>query len=208
MLIRSHDRPGANVDWRVFVSNQGFGHLAAGGGPERTVPVVVPTQFVLGDDEVILHLAAANPVFAAMAENAKVVLSVAGDWAYIPGQWKMTGDEDPALGVPTTYYAAVQIEATAAVTDDVDGIAAVLRTQLADLQPGEVESGALVDPLEHQKRYPAIRGVRLSIDDVQAKFKFGGNLDADHQSAIIDRLETRSGPGDAAAAAQARQVQD
>ena len=43
----------------------------------------------------------------ARGEPARV-LSVAGDWAYIPSAWKAIGDEDPGLGVPTTYYAAVQ----------------------------------------------------------------------------------------------------
>jgi len=32
-------------------------------------------------------------------------LSVAGDWAFIPGSWKAIGDEDPEYGIPTTYYA-------------------------------------------------------------------------------------------------------
>ena len=32
-----------------------------------------------------------------------VVLSVAGDWAYIPPVWKAIADEDPRYGIPTTY---------------------------------------------------------------------------------------------------------
>jgi nitroimidazol reductase NimA-like FMN-containing flavoprotein (pyridoxamine 5'-phosphate oxidase superfamily) len=41
-------------EWRAFVTAQGFGHLVAS-GRGRDVPVVVPTQFVLEDDEMILH---------------------------------------------------------------------------------------------------------------------------------------------------------
>lgn len=45
----------------------------------------------------------------------------------------------------------------------------------------------------------AIRGLRLDIDDVRAKFKYGGNLDAAHREAVAARLAERGGPGDAAA---------
>ena len=85
------------------------------GGPSGDVPVVVPTQFVLEGETVWLHLVRANPVFAALAENPRVLLSVADDWAFIPSSWKAIGDEDPALGIPTTYYGAVQLTGTATV---------------------------------------------------------------------------------------------
>ena len=204
MLIRAHDRPPTDDAWQSFVRAQGFGHLVAGGGPDRSLPVVVPTQFVLEDDaaSIVLHLAAANPVFAAIDENPQVVLSVAGDWAYIPGQWKAIGDEDPAVGVPTTYYAAAQVEATANIVDDAEPKAAILRRQVGDLQP----DGGLVDPLDHEKLFRAIRGLHLDITDVRAKFKYGGNLDAAHQDAIIDRLAVREGPGDGAALIQAQRI--
>ena len=45
-----------------------------------------------------------------------MVLSVAGDWSYIPSAWKAIGDEDPRFGIPTTYYAGVQLTGTATVS--------------------------------------------------------------------------------------------
>jgi transcriptional regulator len=118
------------------------------------VPVVVPTQLLLRGDEVVLHLARANPVWAAIEENPTVLVSVAGDWAYIPSSWKVVGDEDPRLGIPTTYYAAVQLVGAATVVDDAAGVAEVLRLQLGDLQPEE----DVVDPSDHGARLRAIRG--------------------------------------------------
>ena len=195
MLIRPHDDGSDDPQrWRDFVAAQGFGHLAAA-GTGRGVPVVVPTQFVLTDDTVTLHLARANPIFECLAENDRCVLSVAGDWAYIPAAWKAIGDEDPRRGIPTTYYGAVQLTGSAVVADDHDAIAAALRTQLADLEP----DADLVDPIEHGKSLNAIRGLRIEIDDVRAKFKYGGNVDQAHRDAIADELRARRGPGDAAA---------
>jgi transcriptional regulator len=198
MLIRPHDASRDETEWRQFVTAQGFGHLCVRGVGD--VPVVVPTQFVLGQDEIVFHLAKANPVFEALDATPRAVMSVAGDWAYIPGAWKMIGDEDPSLGVPTTYYGAVQISGAVQVSDDIDAIAATLRTQLADVEP----DGGLQDPLVHTKRFKAIRGVRLAIEEVRAKFKYGGNADAEHRAAIAERLRTRNGPGDLAAADRVR----
>jgi transcriptional regulator len=134
-------------------------------------------------------------VWAALEENPTVLLSVAGDWTYIPAAWKAVGEEDPRMGVPTTYYAAVQLIADATVVDDVDGKAAILRIQLGSTEPG---SGA-ADPIEHGRRLNSIRGLRLAVREVRAKFKYGGNADDEHRAEVAQRLADRNGPGDAAA---------
>src|SRR5262249_27240433 len=156
-----------------FLATHGLGELVAA-GRNRDVAVVVPTQFVLIGDEVLVHLLRPNPIWMAIAENPNVVLCVSGDWAYVPSSWKAIGDEDPARGIPTTYYASVQIVGTARVIDDPEGVAAVLRDQLSHLQP-DIQ---VVDPLEHGSRLRAIRALRLEINTVRAKFKYGGNVDA------------------------------
>ena len=195
MYIAPVDAGTDESEWRGFVTRQGFGHLAVC-GPD--LPVVVPTQFVLSDDEVLLHLVARNPIFDALAERPLALLSVAGDWAFIPSDWKAIGEEDPLLGIPTTYYGAVQLSGPVTVVDDPAELAAILRRQLADAQPGV----AVATPeAAHGSRLPSIRGLRLQIEQVRAKFKYGGNVDAPHRRAVAERLVARGGPGDAVAAA-------
>ncbi|MEE9415353.1 MAG: FMN-binding negative transcriptional regulator [Acidimicrobiales bacterium] len=194
MLIHAHDQAPDDGAWRRFATDQGFGHLVAS-GRGRDTAVVVPTQYVVRPDDVILHLARPNPVWAAIEENSKVVLSVAGDWAYIPAAWKAIGVEDPTMGVPTTYYAAVQIEGTAEVVDEPDQIAEILRLQIGEFEP----NSDIADPAQHTGKLRAIRGLRITIDEVRAKFKYGGNVDSDHRAAIAARLAERSNPGDASA---------
>ena len=143
----------------------------------------------------VLHLARPNPIWAAIAENDQVLLSVAGDWAYVPTAWKAIGDEDPRFGVPTTYYAAVQLIASAEVVDDQHAKAEILRTQLGAVEPGS----DAVDPVEHGRVLYGIRGLRLHVRDVRAKFKYGGNVDDAHRAQVARRLAERDGPGDAAA---------
>jgi transcriptional regulator len=186
------------AEWRPFAEAQAFGHLVAP-GRGRDFPVVVPTQYVLKGDAVLLHLVRSNPVFAALRENPRVVLSVAGDWAFIPSDWKAIDGEDPTMGIPTTYYAAVQLRGTATVLDereDTGAVAAVLRHQLQTLQPGV----AVADPTAHGAKLGAILGLRIAVSDVEAKFKYGGNIDEAHRLAVVNRLRARGGPNDAAAA--------
>ena len=166
------------------------------------MPVVVPTQFVLSDAEIIFHLATTNPVFDALAENPRAVLSVAGDWAFIPGVWKAIGDEDPAWGIPTTYYAAVQVDGECRIETEADGVAAVLSTQIAVIDP----DGEYVAPTEHRARLKQIHGIRLRIEHVRAKYKYGGNVDQTHRDAVAQRLVARDGPGDRAALQQLRRT--
>lgn len=195
MLIRPHDDGSHDTKrWRSFVADQSFGHLVAGGA-DREVPVVVPTQFVLHDETLTLYLARPNPVFAPLAENRRCVMSVAGDWAYIPGRWKALDDEDPRAGIPTTYYAAVQLTGTATIIDDPDEIADVL-----SLQIDHVESASdYIDPRGHGNKLGAIRGLRIAVEEVRAKFKYGGNVDQAHRDHVAAQLRRRDAPGDMAA---------
>ena len=199
MYIAPVDATLGEAEWRPFVEANQFGHLIAA-GRGRDVPVVVPTQFVLEDDVIWLHLVRANPVFAALAENPRALMSVAADWAFIPSAWKAVGDEDPALGIPTTYYGAVQLTGSATIHDErtaPGSVAAILRRQLANFQPAT----NVADPAEaHGARLLGIVGISMVVDEVQAKFKFGGNVNAEHRLAVVDHLAQRNSPGDAAAA--------
>ena len=200
MYVPSVDRPLDDAEWRAFVVDQGFGHVicaVADGG----WPVAIPAQYVLDGDEVLCHVAASNPLVAAIAASGRAMLSVAGDWAFVPSSWKAIGDEDRTRGLPTTYYAVVQLRGAAEVVAEPGALAELLRRQLGALQP-DVE---IQDPEDaHHAKLAAIRGVVLHVEEVASKFKFGGNVDEAHRRAVADRLESRGGPGDVAAAAHAR----
>jgi transcriptional regulator len=200
MFVAPVDATRDEHEWRAFVESHPFGHLVAPGGPDRGWPVVVPTQFVLAGRTVWLHLVRANPVFGALAENRRVVLSVADDWAFIPSSWKAIDEEDPALGIPTTYYGAVQLAGTATVHDERSApghVAAILRRQLAAFQP-DIEAA---DPDEaHAAKLLGILGIEIRVEQVTAKFKYGGNVDEAHRRAVVSRLRERGSVGDEAAA--------
>jgi len=200
MYVPSVDRPLDDDEWRAFVEAQGFGHLIAE-GPDGGWPIAIPAQYVLDGDEVLCHVAASNPLVAAVSAAGRAMLSVAGDWAFVPSAWKAVGDEDPTRGLPTTYYAVVQLRGSAEVVAEPGALAALLRRQLAALQP-DVE---IQDPeTAHHAKLAGIRGVLIHVEEVASKFKFGGNVDVVHRRAVADRLTSRGATGDLAAAAHAR----
>jgi transcriptional regulator len=190
------DRPLDEGEWRRFVAAHQFGHLIAAGAG-RAVAVVAPTPFVLDGDEVLAHGATGGPLFEALSENDRATLAVAGDGAFIPSSWKAIGAEDPRLGIPTYYFAAVQLTGRAVVVDDPEELAHLLVRQLAAFQP-DVD---VADPLEaHRAKLRQIRGIVLHVDDVDVRFKFGGNVDEAHRRGVIERLDDRDAPGDRDAA--------
>ena len=177
MLVHPWDA-GTEEEWRGFLATQTVGTLVV---PTDDLPVVVPTHYVWDGAAVLLHLARPNPALAVLRERA--LFSVHGDWAYVPAAAKAIGDEDPRLGIPTSYYAAVTLTCDVEVLQG-EQLLEVLRAQLARFEPGS----DVADPAEHERKLPGIRGIRLTPSDVQAKFKFGGNVDDAHRAHVLPGL--------------------
>ena len=196
MLIRSHDAPFDDDEWRAFLREHDFGQLVAAGAG-RVTPAITPVHFVYdGGATILLHLARANPVLAALAENPVAVMAVIGAYTYIPTDWNANPGEAVEYGVPTSYYAAVQATGVCEIIDDPEALAEILRAQLAHFQPAGGHAPVTAGDTPYGRQLPAIRGVRLSITDVQAKFKFGGNKITAHQRSIADHLLERGSPLD------------
>lgn len=202
MLVHPWDSA-EDEEWRAWLAGRDFGQLIAG-GRGRDLPVVVPTHFVFdGERTIWLHLARPNPVWEPLAEHPRALLTVIDDYTYIPSEWNANPGTLAERGVPTSYYATAQLACDIRVIDDPDEKAAILDRQLGHFEPG---SGRL--PVEahedpDRRQLPGIRGLELTVTDVRAKFKYGGNKTADHVHEIADRLEARGSRADLAARAHA-----
>jgi transcriptional regulator len=187
MLIHRHDEPLTDAEWRDFLKTHDFGDLIVPGAPTRDLPVVVPTHFIWdGDKTVLLHLARINPVWKAIEERPRALLSVFGAYAYIPGHWNQ--DE---YGVPTSYYAAVQLACDVEPIDDDAALAKILERQLGHFQPEGKHAPVEPGDNRYAKQFGAIRGIRLTVTDVRAKFKFGGNRTEQHREVVAKNLGER-----------------
>lgn len=189
-------------DWRRLVPGNDFGQLITVGETDGW-PVIVPTHFVVEGDEILLHLARPNPVWDALAEDDRVVMATTGDYVYVDASMNADPGSDPDLGVPTSYYTALQLRGRATVVDDPDEKAAILARQLAHFEPVDSTRVTPTTDVESDRRQlPGIRGLRIRIEDVRAKQKYGGNKSVEERRSIARRLEERDAAGDRGARAR------
>jgi len=201
MLIHRWDAANHDDQWRAVLQRFDFGQLIAPGGPDRELPVVAPTHFTFdGACTIELHLASSNPIWGALTERPRALLTVIADYVYVPAAINTNADQSPALGVPTSYYSAVQAEVDVDIIDDPVAKAAILARALGHFEPADSSRITPSVDVESDRRLIAdIRGLRLTITNVEAKFKYGGNKSLGHRVDIAAALQTRNGPMDAAA---------
>jgi transcriptional regulator len=169
---------------------------------------MLPTHFTVAGEELLMHLARPNPVWPHLEAAAEVRLAVTGDYAYIPTYWRAKAGGPDEDGVPTSYYSAVQFVARPTMVDDPQDKADILTAQLADMQPEGVHADVRVDTPPYGRMLPGIRGIRLSVLRVDAKFKYDDHNPVEHRERVIDRLHERGHGLDAGAAAQQRRRLD
>lgn len=203
MLLRPADAA-AEDEWRAFLATHDFGQLIVPDSA-RPWPMVVPAHFVLHGQDALLHLARNNPVWPLLERDPRAVLAVVGAYAYVPSDVNGGADDPPGWGVPTSYYAAVQLEGRCHLVDDPAALAALLQVMMDHFEPGR-ERGrnpvSTTPPDGPQLR--AIRGLRFEVTGVRAKLKFGGNRTAAHRAQVAAFLEQRGGDLDREAAGYAR----
>jgi transcriptional regulator len=134
----------------------------------------------------------------------RVRLAVIGDYAYIPTYWRAKAGGPDEDGVPTSYYSAVQFVCEPTIVDDPDGKARLLATQLSDFQPEGRHAAVAPDAEPYGRMLPGIRGVRLRIVRVEAKFKYDDANPVEHRERVTTNLEQRNRGLDGGAAAQQR----
>ncbi|WP_329179478.1 FMN-binding negative transcriptional regulator [Streptomyces decoyicus] len=200
MLIHPWDAPTDDAEWQQWLATHDFGQLAANGPPGEP-PMLQPLHFAYDPSrrEAVTHLARPNPLWRALEERPTVLLSVVDDYTFIPGPWQAAEDQPPEHGVPTSFYSAVQLTCTAHVVDDPEAKAALLQRQLGHFQPDGGSAPVAADAPPYGRLLSGIRGLRLEVREVRAKFKYGGKRSEAVQHRISERLTERDGPGDAAA---------
>ncbi|MER6689683.1 FMN-binding negative transcriptional regulator [Streptomyces minutiscleroticus] len=200
MLIHPWDAARDDAEWQHWLAAHDFGQLAVN-GPDGEPPFVQPMHFAYdaGRGEALAHLARPNPLWPALESAPAVTLSVVDDYVFVPGPWQAPSDVPSEHGVPTSLYAAVQLRCTAHVVDDPAQKAELLNRQLGHFQPAGGSARAAVGEAPYGRLLPGIRGLRLEVTGVRAKFKYAGHKPEDVRGRIAAGLAGRDGPGDAAA---------
>ncbi|GHJ39032.1 FMN-binding negative transcriptional regulator [Streptomyces sp. TS71-3] len=205
MLIHPWDAPHDEAEWRDWLALHDFGELAVN-GLSGEPPYVQPLHFAYDPGhgphgEVITHLARPNPLWPALEADPEVLLSVVDDYVYIPGPWAAAAGVRPEHGVPTSLYSAVQLRCTAIVVDDAVQKADLLNRQVGHFQAAGLTAPAAEGEAPHGRLLPGIRGLRLEVREVRAKFKYANQKPQEVQDRIVTGLAERAGTRDAAARA-------
>lgn len=208
MFIQPWDADLDEAEWQSWIAEgHDFGQLSVNGLPGQP-PAVVPTHFSTHGNDLLIHLARPNPVWKAIEQNPNVTFTVIGDYAFIPGPWRAKPDTEPTEGVPTSYYAAVQFTCRAHLVDDPEAKAELLRRQLAHFQPDGDHAPVAVDQPPYGRMLPGIRGLRLQVTDVRAKFKYDDHKPVEQRAGVADRLTERGQGLDVPTARQQRRRLD
>lgn len=205
MLIHPWDAALSPAEWQEWLAKvERFGVLAVNHSDPAQAPIVVPTHFTLVGEQVLLHFARPNPVWPHLEAAAEVRLVIFGDYAYIPSYWRPGPDVPEEHGVPTTYYASVQLVCAPTIIDDPEGKAQVLEAQLADVQPEGRHAPVTPNAEPYGRMLSAIRAARLNVLRVDAKFKYDDQKPVELRERVTRNLEGRDQRLDRSAAAQQR----
>ncbi|MEV8553870.1 FMN-binding negative transcriptional regulator [Streptomyces glaucescens] len=208
MFIQPWDASLDEAEWQSWIAaGHDFGVLAVNGLPGRP-PVAVPTHFTGEPGRLLIHLARPNPAWQAIENCPDVLFTVFGDYAFVPGPWRAKPDTPPTEGVPTSYYTAVQFTCRAHILDDPEAKAELLRRQMAHFQPDGDHAPIAAGLPPYGRMLSGIRGLRLDVTEVRAKFKYDDHKPVEHRTAVASRLSARAQGLDLPTAAQQRRRLD
>ncbi|WP_193046161.1 FMN-binding negative transcriptional regulator [Mycolicibacterium baixiangningiae] len=205
MLIHPWDASLDTAEWQEWLAHTDrFGMVVVNNVDPAQAPVVVPTHFTVAGEDLLVHLARPNPVWPHLESATEVRVAVIGDYAYIPTYWRAKAGGPDEDGVPTSYYTALQFVCRPTVVDDPEGKVEILTAQLGDMQPEGGYATVAVDDGPYGRMLPGIRGLRLAVVRVEAKFKYDDHNPVEHRRRVIGNLEERDHGLDTGAAAQQR----
>jgi predicted FMN-binding regulatory protein PaiB len=177
-----------------FVAAMRHGTIVAtppGGFPQLSI-----LPFVKTGDEIELHFVQRDPTFVALQANPKCTFFVSDFLAFTPHHFVDPRD----AGRATLHFRAVAFECEARfISTEPADVAGALSRLLAHHEPT-----ASYDEMGVNDRYAArlsmLGTARLSIVNVEAKFKVGPADTAEVKQSVANRLRERSEPGDERAA--------
>jgi transcriptional regulator len=203
VFIHPWDSAQSDGEWREWLAGvEKFGVLAVANQDADQAPIVLPTHFTLDGDDILLHFARPNPAWPSLEAAKEVRLAITGDYAFVPGHWRVLPPGVVEKGVPTSYYASVQFVCEPTVVDDPVEKAAIIAKQTADFQPEGLHAPVTVDSEAYGRMLSGTRAMRLRVLRVEAKFKFDDHKPQEFRVQVAERLTARNQNQDAAAAQQ------
>ena len=181
-----------DAEVRRLVATVGAGELITA-GPDG-YPSATRLPLVWDGDQVLLHMAWANPHWRSIAAATPALLVVTGPEAYVsPGYYPSKAEHGRV--VPTWNYSVVQLTGRATVHDDPGWLVGAL-DELVEHHEGHRDSPwRRTDAPERYitGQLRAIVGLELAVERVEAKAKLSQNRsDADRDGVVAGLLQEPS----------------
>ncbi len=210
MLIHPWDAALDAAEWQDWLaSTDRFGMLAVNNLDPAQAPLVVPTHFTVAGDELLRPPGPAEPGLAAPGGSRRGAagrdrrLRLHPDVLAGQGRRARRGRRaDQLLHAPCSSSADPRSSTTPRARSTSS------TAQLADFQPEGRHATVAVDAPPYGRMLPGIRGIRLAVLRVDAKFKYDDHNPVEHRERVIGNLEERGHGLDTGAAAQQRRRLD
>lgn len=177
-------------EWVSFLNGMSFGFL--GTSDEKGQPRVTPLNFVYFEGSFYFHGSHAGGKMEAIRRQQQVCFTVADEFALIPSYFS-----DPELACPaTSYFKSVTAYGKASPVEDANEKAIILSLFMQKLQPEGGYAPIDVEDQRYRSRLKGVSVVRITPEEITAKFKFGQNLKEEKRAEVISALTTRKGPRD------------
>ncbi|OPA80150.1 flavin-nucleotide-binding protein [Paenibacillus selenitireducens] len=169
----------------LFLAEMTFGFL--GTLSEDGWPHITPLNFVYHEGDIYFHGSKIGDKMKQMKHDTRVTFSVAKEFALIPSYFT-----DPTYACPATaFFKSVLLKGTAHLVDDPSLKARVFTAFMQKLQPeGGYEPFNLEDP-GYLRQINGVAMVRIQVESMSAKFKFGQNASESKRDQIVAGLSER-----------------
>ncbi|MBL0387346.1 pyridoxamine 5'-phosphate oxidase family protein [Tumebacillus sp. ITR2] len=169
-----------------FLQEVSYGHLGLIG--EDGWPHIVALNFVYHEGHFYFHGSKIGEKIRLLNSDPRVTFNVTKEYSIIPSYFS-----DPTLACPATaFFKSVLARGHAVIVEDLEEKARAFTAFMQKLQP---EGGYdPIDPAndEYRKNLNGVALIRLDVEDLTAKFKFGQNLTEPRRESLIDKLNDRN----------------
>lgn len=169
----------------AFLQEMSFGFLGTHGTSGRVH--ITPLNFVYHQGTVYFHGSRIGQKMKDLAENNQVTFSVAKEYAILPSYFS-----DPKLACPASaFFKSVVIYGNAKLVEDDQEKAEAFTAFMQKLQPEGGYEPITPEDEDYKKQLKAVALVKIIVEEITAKFKFGQNLNETRAEKIESGLTER-----------------
>lgn len=174
----------------AFLKEMSFGYLGTIG--QDGWPHMTPLNYTYVNGSIYFHGSRRGEKMEEIVQSKQVSFAVAKEFAIIPSYFT-----DPRQACPATaFFKSVHIRGVAEPVEELEEKALALSGLMEKLQPeGGYAPITPADP-KYAGELKAVSVVRITINELTAKFKFGQNLNEERRGKVLEGLAERGRPED------------